>query len=153
MLGGQEQAYVREVSFVDPISRSLRMYSINLSLSRMHPFCFGLTVALELLAYLLYPCHLTLFCPSSEYLTVMESIAYNPSASAAHRETLFTQKAEITARGALWKSVKDKLENLSLETFQRNAAKGKEGFEQVLHRLFGEDSQRDVGARREVTVA
>lgn len=34
MLGGSDDAYVREVSFVDPINQKMTMFSVNLSLSR-----------------------------------------------------------------------------------------------------------------------
>ncbi|CED82042.1 Predicted member of the intramitochondrial sorting protein family [Phaffia rhodozyma] len=104
MLGGTEDAYVREVSFVDPVSQKMTMFSVNLSLS--------------------------------QYLTVLESITYSPSHSSPKSSTLFSQTAEISARGSLWKSVADKLETVSLERFVANAALGKEGFEGVLSKLW-----------------
>lgn len=66
---------------------------------------------------------------------MLESISYAPSHSNPASSTLFTQTAEISARGSLWKSVADKLEVVSLERFVANAALGKEGFEGVLSRL------------------
>lgn len=136
MLGGTEDAYVREVSFVHPATRKMTMYSVNLSLSR------AFTAAHSLLRT---PGSSELFpslspSPPSEYLTVLESIAYVPSATAPTTETTFTQTAEIQARGNLWKSVGEKLEIASLQRFVANAASGKKGFEDVLHRLFGDDS-------------
>jgi hypothetical protein len=81
---------------------------------------------------------------ATEYLQVLESISYAPSTTHPTSATLFAQKAEISARSSLWKSVDEKLEKMSLERFVSNAAKGKEGFEGVLSKLFGED--KDVVA-------
>lgn len=108
LLGGTEYAFVREISFLDPVTQNTTLTSVNLSLS--------------------------------EYMTVIERIQYTPSTAFPKTRTQFRQTAEIQARGALWKSIGDKLEVLSIERFKQNAMKGKEGFDGVLRKLFGEDT-------------
>lgn len=83
----------------------------------------------------------------TEYLTVLESISYTPHHSSPHTQTLFSQSAEISARGFTWKTFAYKLEQFSLEQFISNAANGKVGFENVLHGLFGDDEGGPVKAR------
>lgn len=82
---------------------------------------------------------LALVSNQTEYLTVLESISYTPHHSSPTTQTLFSQSAEISARGFTWKTFADKLELFSLEQFISNAANGKVGFENVLHGLFGDD--------------
>jgi len=111
LIGGQEEAYMREISFVDPKTRTTTLTTVNLSLS--------------------------------EYMTVVERISYVPSIAFPKTRTQFRQVAEIKARAALWKSLGEKMENISLDRFKENAIKGKEGFEGVLRRLFGaEESEK-----------
>jgi len=111
-LGGTEDAYVREVSFVDPVTKTTSVNSINLSLC--------------------------------DYMTVVEKITYVPSIAFPKTRTTFRQSAEIQARPKLWKSVGDKIELLSLDRFKQNAIRGKEGFEGVLSKLFGDDSKQEA---------
>lgn len=142
MLGGTDDAYVREVSFIDPSTRRMKMYSVNLSLSRKSsvrrtrpPYPFS--------SFLISCAHLLTPRPPrpspAEYLTVLESITYTPSHSSPLTQTTFAQAAEIVARGSMWKSFADKLEVFSLEQFIANAAKGKVGFENVLSDLWDEN--------------
>ncbi|EJU00860.1 MSF1-domain-containing protein [Dacryopinax primogenitus] len=113
-LGGTEDAYVREVSFVDPRTKKTWIHSTNLSLC--------------------------------EYMTVVEKITYVPSTSFPHTRTHFHQTAEIQARTKLWKTVGQKIEQMSLDRFKQNAIRGKEGFEGVLRTLFGEDNMQDISS-------
>ncbi|KZP00665.1 MSF1-domain-containing protein [Calocera viscosa TUFC12733] len=111
-LGGTADAYVREVSFVDPHSKTTTIHSVNLSLS--------------------------------DYLTVVEKITYVPSIAFPKTRTTFRQTAEIQARPKLWTSVGAKIELMSLDRFKQNAIRGKEGFEGVLRKLFGEDNTQEA---------
>jgi hypothetical protein len=162
MLGGTDDAYVREVSFIDPSTRQMKMYSVNLSLSResasiappFPPLCSLRTACkLNSLLSLALP-FVPPFVPyphpptqPAEYLTVLESISYTPHHSSPNSQTLFSQSAEISARGFTWKSFADKLEQFSLDQFISNAANGKIGFENVLKGLFGDDNDGPVKAR------
>lgn len=143
MLGGSDDAYVREVSFCDPISRKMTMFSVNLSLSRASPVHASCVFPPD--RSLTLHCRPCIATPA-EYLQVLESISYAPSTSHPASSTLFAQKAEILARSQLWKSVDEKLEKMSLERFISNAAKGKEGFEGVLSRLWNDDKETVVAA-------
>jgi hypothetical protein len=69
----------------------------------------------------------------SDLLNVRETCTYQPVASAPEKTTL-TQRAEITALCGGWQKIKNSIEQFTVERFQQNAAKGKEGFEMVLER-------------------
>ncbi|CCA77928.1 related to protein involved in intramitochondrial protein sorting [Serendipita indica DSM 11827] len=103
ILGGTTDAYVREVSHLDPRTGETHVTSVNLSLS--------------------------------QYLTVLEHISYKPCPTMPTQRTLFTQTAEIQARIAGWRPLQERFELWSLETFNKNAQKGREGFEHVLSLL------------------
>jgi hypothetical protein len=75
-----------------------------------------------------------------QYLTVLERISYTPCPTHPTKRTLFTQTAEIQARIIGWKPLQEKFELWSLETFNKNAEKGRKGFEHVL-RTFSETRQ------------
>lgn len=68
----------------------------------------------------------------SDLLNVRETCTYSPSASDPTGKTKFQQRAEITALCGGWAKIKNKLEEVTVERFQQNAAKGREGFEMVL---------------------
>jgi hypothetical protein len=81
----------------------------------------------------------------SDLLNVRETCIYEPVASSPNDKTAFTQRAEITALCGGWQKIKNSIEQFTVERFQQNAAKGKEGFEMVLERarqVFQE--QRDI---------
>jgi hypothetical protein len=69
----------------------------------------------------------------SDLLNVRETCTYQPVALAPEKTTL-TQRAEITALCGGWQKIKNSIEQFTVERFQQNAAKGKEGFEMVLER-------------------
>ncbi|PVF98312.1 MSF1-domain-containing protein [Serendipita vermifera] len=104
LLGGTTDAYVREVSHLDPRTGETHITSVNLSLS--------------------------------QYMTVLERISYVPCPKNPIARTLFTQTAEIQARIAGWKPLQERFELWSLETFNKNAEKGRLGFESVLKALW-----------------
>jgi len=108
MLGGSEDAFVREVTFVDPSTSRTTVTSVNLSLS--------------------------------QYITVLETLSYEPASSDATSKTLFRQTAEIQSRMS-WKSVGDRLEAWCVDRFSTNAALGRLGFEHVLRSLRSEEEQ------------
>jgi len=70
----------------------------------------------------------------SDLLNVRETCIYQPVASSPNDKTAFTQRAEITALCGGWQKIKNSIEQFSVERFQQNAAKGREGFEMVLER-------------------
>jgi hypothetical protein len=70
----------------------------------------------------------------SDLLNVRETCIYQPSSSAPDSKTAFTQRAEITALCGGWQKIKSQIEQFTVERFQQNAARGKEGFEMVLQR-------------------
>jgi hypothetical protein len=70
----------------------------------------------------------------SDLLNVRETCIYQPVASSPDTKTAFTQRAEITALCGGWQKIKNSIEQFTVERFQQNAAKGKEGFEMVLER-------------------
>jgi hypothetical protein len=45
---------------------------------------------------------------------------------------MFQQQAKITALCGGWQKIKNSIEQFTVERFQQNAAKGREGFEMVL---------------------
>ena len=69
----------------------------------------------------------------SDLLNVRETCTYQPVALSPGKTTL-TQRAEITALCGGWQKIKNSIEQFTVERFQQNAAKGKEGFEMVLER-------------------
>ncbi len=70
----------------------------------------------------------------------------DPNASApGHERTQLSQYAEITALCGGIKKVKSKIEEASVERFEQNAKRGREGFEAVLEmsrRVFGEEKEQ-----------
>ncbi|KAF2013726.1 MSF1-domain-containing protein [Aaosphaeria arxii CBS 175.79] len=81
----------------------------------------------------------------SDLISVRETCTYSPSSASPHAKTTFQQRAEITAFCGGWQKIKNSIEQFTVDRFQQNAAKGKEGFEMVLERarqVFSE--QRDL---------
>ena len=68
----------------------------------------------------------------SDLLSVRETVVYRPSPSAPNSRTQFQQDAKITALCGGWQKIKNSIEQFTVERFQQNAAKGREGFEMVL---------------------
>lgn len=80
----------------------------------------------------------------SDLLNVRETCTYEPSSSSPNVKTTFTQRAEITALCGGWQKIKNSIEQFTVERFQQNAAKGKEGFEMVLEmsrKVFAEQRE------------
>ncbi|KAF2692233.1 MSF1-domain-containing protein [Lentithecium fluviatile CBS 122367] len=81
----------------------------------------------------------------SDLINVRETCIYQPAASSPDNKTVFSQRAEITALCGGWQKIKNSIEQFTVERFQQNAMKGKEGFEMVLEmsrKVFQE--QRDL---------
>lgn len=68
----------------------------------------------------------------SDLLNVRETCIYQPSNASPDHKTTFHQRAEITALCGGWQKIKNSIEQFTVERFQQNAVKGKEGFEMVL---------------------
>ncbi|KAL1639757.1 Phospholipid metabolism protein [Diplodia intermedia] len=81
----------------------------------------------------------------SDLLSVRETVVYKPSASAPNAKTTFEQNAQIVALCGGWQKVKNGIEQFTVERFQQNAARGREGFEMVL-----EMSRRAFAQEREL---
>lgn len=80
----------------------------------------------------------------SDLLSVRETVVYTPSSSAPDAKTLMHQEAKITALCGGWQKIKNSIEQFTVERFQQNAAKGKEGFEMVLEmsrKVFAEQRE------------
>ncbi|PSN64036.1 MSF1-domain-containing protein [Corynespora cassiicola Philippines] len=80
----------------------------------------------------------------SDLLNVRETCIYQPSASAPDAKTMFQQRAEITALCGGWQKIKNSIEQFTVERFQQNAVRGKEGFEMVLEmsrKVFAEQRE------------
>ncbi|EER26031.1 hypothetical protein D8B26_003650 [Coccidioides posadasii str. Silveira] len=83
----------------------------------------------------------------SNVLSVRETVIYQPSQSMPASRTDFRQDAQITALCGGWQKLKNKIEELSVETFSQNAKKGREGFEAVLEmsrRVFREQKEMEA---------
>jgi hypothetical protein len=104
ILGGADTSMVYETSYVDPVAKKLTLCSMNVTMA--------------------------------DLLNVRETCTYQPAASssASAPKTTFTQRAEITALCGGWQKIKNSIEQFTVERFQQNAARGKEGFEMVLEK-------------------
>ncbi|KAF2461738.1 protein MSF1 [Lineolata rhizophorae] len=81
----------------------------------------------------------------SDLLSVRETVTYRPSPGAPHSSTRFEQNAQITALCGGWQKVRNGIEQFSVERFQQNATKGKEGFEMVLEmsrKVFAQEREK-----------
>ncbi|RMD41742.1 hypothetical protein DV735_g3390, partial [Chaetothyriales sp. CBS 134920] len=81
----------------------------------------------------------------SNLLQCRETVVYQPSATDARGKTDFNQTAKIIALCGGWQKIKTKIEDVSLERFRENAARGREGFEMVLEmsrKLFAEEREK-----------
>lgn len=88
----------------------------------------------------------------SDLLNVRETCIYSPSSKDPKSKTQFQQRAEITALCGGWAKIRNKLEEVTVERFQQNAAKGREGFEAVLEmsrRAFREQREANSPILRE----
>ncbi|KAF2872716.1 PRELI-like family-domain-containing protein [Massariosphaeria phaeospora] len=77
-------------------------------------------------------CSMNMTC--ADLINVRETCIYQPASSSPDARTLFQQRAEITALCGGWQKIKNSIEQFTVERFQQNAVRGKEGFEMVLER-------------------
>ncbi|MCJ1266918.1 hypothetical protein MMC22_006803 [Lobaria immixta] len=121
LLGGSTTSHVYETSYVSPTAKSVTMCSTNLTWNNV--------------------------------LSVRETVVYKPdttSSTPGHERTQLNQYAEITALCGGIKKVKSKIEEASVERFEQNAQRGREGFEVVLEmsrRVFGEEREQQRKAK------
>jgi len=83
----------------------------------------------------------------AEVINVGEAVVYRPSPTSPENKTQLVQRAEITALCGGWQRIKNKIEDLSIDGFQKNAIKGREGFKQVLEmsrRAFAEQREHEA---------
>lgn len=79
----------------------------------------------------------------SDLLSVQETVVYRPSQVVG--KTVFEQQAKIIALCGGWQKIKNTIEDVTVERFRQNAAKGREGFERVLaisREVFGEQREQ-----------
>ena len=72
-------------------------------------------------------------------ISVQETVIYRPSSD---HQTEFHQDAKVTAVCGGWQRIKNAVEEATVQQFQKNAIKGREGFEVVLEmsrRAFSEE--------------
>jgi len=80
----------------------------------------------------------------SNIINVQETVIYQPHSS--NTKTEFVQEAKITAVCGGWQKIKNAVEEVSVNQFKENAAKGKQGFESVLEmsrRVFSEEKAKE----------
>lgn|SRR5690349_8221400 len=65
----------------------------------------------------------------SNLIAVQETVVYRPTSDA---KTQFQQEAKVTAVCGGWQKIKTAVEEATVTQFQKNAIKGREGFEAVL---------------------
>jgi hypothetical protein len=70
----------------------------------------------------------------SDLLSVRETCVYQPSSSSPTNKTNFQQRAEVTAFCGGWQKIRNSIEKFTVERFEQNAQRGKEGFEMVLEK-------------------
>ena len=88
----------------------------------------------------------------SSTLSVRETVVYQPSESAPESMTQFRQGAQITALCGGWQKLRNRIEDFTVERFDQNAQRGREGFEAVLEmsrRVFGEQKEQERQERQE----
>lgn len=161
MLGVSEDAWVREIVWVDPIAKITSTVSINMSLSE---YVYVLVSSLppptskgnlHKKTPLLTFSFLLRCCSVPENRQCIELISYTRDPSSPHpsTSTLFTQRAHISSppsglppyapstgpgqplsksMSRILRKVGAKLESSSVERFGMNAGTGKRGFEGVL---------------------
>lgn len=84
----------------------------------------------------------------ADLLSVQETVVYRPSASRPGTRTQFEQHARITALCGGWQKVRNSIEQFTVDRFQQNAQKGREGFEMVLEMSRKAFSQEREQRRR-----
>ncbi|KAJ9642580.1 Phospholipid metabolism protein [Coniosporium apollinis] len=87
----------------------------------------------------------------SDLLSVRETVVYKPSPTAPNSRTQFHQHAKITAFCGGWQKIKNSIEQFTVERFQQNAARGREGFEMVLEmsrKVFAQERERRLAEAR-----
>ncbi|KAI9297331.1 protein MSF1 [Neoconidiobolus thromboides FSU 785] len=76
-------------------------------------------------------------------MNIKETVTYTPDPQNSER-TLFQQQAQFTALGNISK-LASYVEEFSIQRFSDNAVKGREGFINVLEKLFGKKEQPMTG--------
>ena len=87
----------------------------------------------------------------SKALSVRETVVYQPSPSAPDAKTQFRQDAQITALCGGWQKLRNSIEEFSVDRFDQNARRGREGFEAVLEmsrHVFGEQKEQQRRERQ-----
>ncbi|KAJ9102375.1 hypothetical protein QFC21_002775 [Naganishia friedmannii] len=123
MLGVSEDAWVREIVWVDPIAKITSTVSINMSLSEY-------VQCIELISYTRDPSSPQ---PSSSTLfTQRAHISSPPSGLAPYAPSTGPGQPLSKSMSRILRKVGAKLESSSVERFGMNAGTGKRGFEGVL---------------------
>ena len=83
----------------------------------------------------------------SELLSVQETVRY--TAANIPGKTIFDQTAKVIAMCGGWQKIKNSIEEVTVDRFSKNAAKGREGFERVLaisREVFAEQRRQQKAA-------
>jgi hypothetical protein len=83
----------------------------------------------------------------SELLSVQETVRY--TAANTPGKTIFDQTAKVIAMCGGWQKIKNSIEEVTVDRFSKNAAKGREGFERVLaisREVFAEQRRQQKAA-------
>jgi len=81
----------------------------------------------------------------SDILSVRETVVYKPCPTNPANKTVLDQHAKIMAMCGGWQKIKNKIEEFSVDRFNQNAIKGREGFEAVLamsRKVFAMERER-----------
>lgn len=83
----------------------------------------------------------------SELLSVQETVRYTAANNPG--KTTFDQTAKVIAMCGGWQKIKNSIEEVTVDRFSKNAAKGREGFERVLaisREVFAEQRRQQKAA-------
>jgi hypothetical protein len=78
----------------------------------------------------------------SNLINMQETVVYQPL---TENSTQFKQEAQVTAVCGGWQKIKNAVEDASIAQFQKNAVRGREGFEMVLamsRQAFSQERQQ-----------
>lgn len=134
MIGAQEEAYVREITFVNLPSSSSTNDVVTTSkpgtTKQPTPQPEVLQASINLSLATLVKC--------------IERISYRPATRNPDSFTTFRQRAEFYAQGRLTvgkigKALGKKIEEQSWDRFDSNAGVGRAGFSSVLQRMWGRE--------------
>ncbi|KAI9652662.1 MAG: hypothetical protein M1831_006649 [Alyxoria varia] len=134
-LGGAEVSYIYEISHITPPATSAKSQTSvepTSSFRTTEPSPDRTPPAARALSSLPSIRMVSDNLTWSDILRVHEVVTYNPSPEDPHRKTRFEQHATITSLCGGWDKIRNKIEEFTIDRFEQNAARGRQGFEMVL---------------------